>query len=374
MTPIDTAAGPTDAVETDTTQIDESTELDAEVQPGTETGTEEEGEAEAGENEETTDDDSDWLPEEQLREFPPEVIAKYAKRYGYTAEEIAADPRLAKTLHDKINSDIEIARQKAEAEENEESEETDDTETEEKPIDAAEQQKQWVAKVESFVDQVTDPEIAVKFIDDFTKAFEIKDPRERSIVATKVLSRGMVNLAKDLLPALLFGREGELGMLDRYMETRYEGFTDTVKTTSYSRTWDGIKTSDPAFAKLPAYDTRPGSPFMQAIDKAAELIPGFEDFKIPGKSPLENFKAKALIAARLLSGNGSASSVAAAARAVETGKRIARETQNNKQLGKLGAGQSKGQLARSTGDDPLKKALAEHRADDNPFAGISKSK
>ena len=42
--------------------------------------------------------------------FPDDVIAKYAKRYGYTEEQIRDNPGLRQLLHDKINSDIFLAK------------------------------------------------------------------------------------------------------------------------------------------------------------------------------------------------------------------------------------------------------------------------
>ena len=55
------------------------------------------------------EDDPNWLPDEQQKVFPDDVIAKYGKRYGYTQEQIQANPSLRQLLHDKINSDIFIA-------------------------------------------------------------------------------------------------------------------------------------------------------------------------------------------------------------------------------------------------------------------------
>ena len=56
------------------------------------------------------EDDPSWLPDEQQKVFPDEVIAKYAKRYGYTEEQIRDNPGLRQLLHDKINSDIFLAK------------------------------------------------------------------------------------------------------------------------------------------------------------------------------------------------------------------------------------------------------------------------
>jgi len=39
-------------------------------------------------------DDPNWLPDEQQKVFPDDVIAKYGKRYGYTQEQIQANPSL----------------------------------------------------------------------------------------------------------------------------------------------------------------------------------------------------------------------------------------------------------------------------------------
>src|SRR6185437_4409806 len=52
--------------------------------------------------EETADD---WLPTEQEKVFPLDVLVKFGARYQYTQEEIEADPRLQNALKDKLNSD-----------------------------------------------------------------------------------------------------------------------------------------------------------------------------------------------------------------------------------------------------------------------------
>ena len=56
------------------------------------------------------EDDPNWLPDDQQKVFPDDVIAKYAKRYGYTRGADSGEPRLRQLLHDKINSDIFLAK------------------------------------------------------------------------------------------------------------------------------------------------------------------------------------------------------------------------------------------------------------------------
>jgi hypothetical protein len=224
---------------------------------------------------------------------------------------------------------------------------------------------------------VTDIKVAQTFTDNFTKAFDIKDPQQRAMAVTKTLSGAAVNLMRDAVPELLMtpGQDGKT-LLDRYLESRYEGLSSMVKTNAYGSAWDNLRQSDPKFANVPAYNT---PEWKDAIGKVAEMVPGFEDAVFTGKdgrvlSPYQNFVAKSKVAISLiqnLNGN-SDKAIASAKKAVETGKTIARKTAGEQANAKLGAGQSRGQLSATAGD-PLKEAIAKHRAD-NGFAGIDTSK
>src|SRR5215472_11280719 len=73
--------------------------------PPQDTPTEEaEPEPEAEVEEQTEEDGDDWLPSEQEKVFPDEVLAKYAIRYNVDLSK--ADPQLRQLIVDKINSDI----------------------------------------------------------------------------------------------------------------------------------------------------------------------------------------------------------------------------------------------------------------------------
>ncbi len=83
-------------------------------QPETSADTEtpqEGGETEAApaDAQQAEEDDPTWLPDEQQKVFTDDAIARYAKRYGYTEEQIEQNPQLRQLLHDKINSDIFLA-------------------------------------------------------------------------------------------------------------------------------------------------------------------------------------------------------------------------------------------------------------------------
>ena len=81
------------------------TSADTEVPEG-------DGETEAApaEAQPAAEDDPSWFPDEQQKVFTDDAIARYAKRYGYTQEQIEQNPQLRQLLHDKINRDIFLAK------------------------------------------------------------------------------------------------------------------------------------------------------------------------------------------------------------------------------------------------------------------------
>lgn len=352
-------AVPTEQSEAVTTTTSIFDELDEQYQSSTETGEVEETEQAEPEAEEVTDesDDPNWLPSEQLKEFAPEVIAKYAKRYGYTPEEIAADPRLSRALKDKINSDIEIAdRKKAdEAAEEEESEEEAEPQREPTPEEIAKSQTEREAKQLEYVHQITDKATAIKFTSRLAAADAIKDPEQRAIAVTEALTLGMVNVFPDLVNAYLGGPGGYLEQaMERYIESRLPGLGESHMQTSLASAFESIAASNPKYS---AMGLKFGSPeFHAAAQKAAEIMPGMETVKFHDAQGrelprLEQFKRKAEMLFRLLTNAPGA--VAAASKAIETGKKIERDNAQRKTNAKLGAGQSKGLAAKTTGNDDL---------------------
>jgi hypothetical protein len=338
----------------------------------------------AGAQPESGQESTYQLPDEQSKVFPEDVLLEFAQNRYPELAKVLADPaipestrkNITQVIHDKLNGDIYIQRLKA-AEQGEEAEEVDEADEPTVEADPAKLQEHWNEAVTQFVDRVTDPKVAQTFTDNFTKAFDIQDPQQRAIAVTKTLSGAAVNLMRDAVPELLFspGPDGKT-LIDRYMESKYEGLPGMVKTNAYGSAWDNLRQSDPKFANVPAYNT---PEWKDAIGKVAEMVPGFEDAVFTGKdgrvlSPYQNFVAKSRVAISLmqnLNGN-SDKAVAAATKAVETGKKLARAAAGSQANAKLGAGQSRGQLS-ATASDPLKEAIAKHRAD-NGFTGLDTSK
>ncbi len=86
-------------------------------EPQEPTGTEEtveETEPPAEQAEEQVEEEADYLPTEQEKVFPDEVLAKYAQRYGIDFAK--ADPQTRQLVIDKINSDIYVRQLREQAE------------------------------------------------------------------------------------------------------------------------------------------------------------------------------------------------------------------------------------------------------------------
>lgn len=323
------------------------------------------------------------LPSTQSKVFPEEAILEFAQNRYPELAKLLNDPNLPEqsrkhirqVIHDKLNGDIYIEELKAAGQTEELEEETDEAEGE--PVQAADPaqlQEHWNQAVNQFVDRVTDPKVAQAFTENFTAAFDIKDPQQRSLAVTKTLSGAAVNLMRHAVPELLFtpGPDGKT-LIDRYLDSKYEGLPGMVKTSSYGAAWDNLRQSDPKFANVPAYNT---PQWNEAIAQVAEMVPGFENAVFTDKngrvlSPYQNFVEKSKVAIKLMSNRpgDAAKAVVDAKKAVETGKKVERESTRLKTNAQLGAGQSRGQLSSAPGNDALSQAIAKHRAD-NGFAGI----
>lgn len=345
--PNETALEPTQSEEAVAQPTSIFDELDEQEQSSPETSeVEEVAEVEAGAEEATAEeDDPDWLPSEQLKEFAPEVIAKYAKRYGYTKEEIAADPRLSKALKDKINSDIEIAnRKKAEEEAAAAQEEEPEAEAAEPtPEEAAALQTQREQKLTEFVHQITDKSTAVKFTQRLAAADAIKDPEQRAVAVTEALTMGMANVFPDLVEAYLAGPGGYLErMIGSYINANLPGLNETTQQAFRAQTVDRIAGSNPKFAAL---GIKFGTPEWDAAAlKASKILPGMENVKLP-------FDQKVTMMFNLLTNAPGA--VANATALVEKGKQVERENKQRKAAATLGAGQSKGLAKQTTSNDDI---------------------
>lgn len=353
-----------------------------EPQPGQETQTEEvvldenAPETTDAEPTEVEQEDENWLPDEQSKVFPDDVVAKYAKRYGYTAEDLAADPRITKALHDKINSDIFIAQQKA-AQTTEEPTLEDETETEpeatQPPLEPTEARKQYYAQVDKFIDSYVDKQAITEAGTELLKAMGVdvasQQPEVQALVRNapvigRTLARFGADLVNTMLPRML------PNMLPELVENRYPSFGSMYEKSLYNLAWENVRT-DPQYAALPNYGTKE---FQQAARQAAAKYPGFEQMVFTDQrtgAPLPTAQQAAMkyaILAKEMAGQRVDPAVVT--QAVETGKKLERSTDQKRKAGAvLGAGQSKGKLA-TGGDDVNASMIAAYNARNGSAFGV----
>lgn len=294
------------------------------------------------------EEDADWLPSEQEKVFPPDVIAKYASRYGFTQEQLEANPSLLNLLHDKINSDILIRQKQSQPEFEQEPEETAQRPTQQpQPLSY----QQWRQGAEQLAQQITSPEMAQAF----AQGLQSCTRPDGSVDSMKLAQEFTVfgtNLINSLLPMYFQApshMEGK-NMLQAMIESQYEGLGDLAQSSAYRNAWNSVRSAVPEFAKL-AYGS---DEFQQIMDKAEQALPGLQWMQFADKNgkPLSgkaNAERQYQIAARLAQGQRPNPEMIK--QAVQTGRSLARQTQVRKQAGNLGAGNSKQQFSQQTDDD-----------------------
>lgn len=284
--------------------------------------------------EETADD---WLPTEQEKVFPTEVLEKYAPRYGYTAEELQADPRLARLVQDKLNSDIYIRQQQQQFEQQEEPE----VEAQEPTPQPQISREQYFANLDRMIQERTDPQFAKEIHAGFLKAFGVPDAEIAKMPATQamqfvsVLSRGALNLMNTFFPDMMQAQ------LNQQLTQAFPGFGEMYERSSYAMAWDRVRNSNPSYQTLPAYGSRE---FSAKLREAATKIPGFDEMQFTDRqgNPLpmmENAMRKYGMLAQIASGQNV--DPALLQKAAAAGAKNARRAQVTRQAGQLGSGQSK---------------------------------
>jgi hypothetical protein len=253
----------------------EETETTAGEEPGA--SAVEEVEATEGEPTEalqTEEEDADYLPSEQSKVFPVEELARYGKRYGYTKEEIDADPRLQRFLKDKINSDILIQQQKELEAQVEEEPTLEEEPVEEPQLDPKELRTQWFKAVDQFVDDTTDPDIANEFAAQLSAVADPKTGKLDPMKVTRTFSRFGINLINTAAPAILRNHlQNVLREMYPEIDAIMEYQADQMNRPMYQEQWSRVKSSNKEFAELPEYGKPEFRPWAEAT---AAKIPNFD--------------------------------------------------------------------------------------------------
>lgn len=338
-------------------EIADSLISDPEPQPQEQTDTEdaEQEQIPEQEGEEQTEEAADdWLPTEQEKVFPDEVLAKYAIRYNVDLAK--ADPQVRQLIIDKINSDIYLkSLQTQQQEEPEEEEFEPEPETVPEPTQPQPpiSREQYFQNLGQVIQQRTDPQVAKQFYDEFLQAWQLPEAQQ-PMAFTQVMSKYALNLINTFADDLISAKLGQ------HLEQSYPQFGEMYQVSAAARTWDSVRNENQD-AELPAYGTREYSTAARQIGaEIAGSAERFEAMVFTGRNgqPLsarENLAEKQrMIAERMIQGtqNPQIPPPAVMAQAVKTGEKIAQRRAAQQSAGNLGAGKSRAQIA-PTNDDPF---------------------
>lgn len=271
----------------------------------------------------------DWLPTEQDKVFPDEILQRYATRYGLD-EAWQANPQLKQLVIDKINSDIYL-QQLQQQEQYEPEPEPQAEPTREQPQVSMEQHFQNLARV---VQERTDPQVAKQFHNEFLSIWQ-RPEAEQPMALAQVTSKYMLNLVNTFLPDMLQAQ------LSNQLSQAFPGFGEMYDRSSHAMAWDRVRNSDPSFANLPAYGTKQ---FSSTLREAAARIPGFDEMQFTDQQgkplpPQQNAERKYAMLAKIASGQNV--NPALLQQAAAAGARNARRADVRRSAGNLGSGQSK---------------------------------
>lgn len=287
----------------------------------------------------------DWLPTEQEKVFPDDVLARYAQRYGLD-EQSLTNPQIRQLVVDKINSDIFLQQQQLEQE----------TALEEEPVEAqpAEPTRQqlptreeYFAQIDRMVSQRTDPQVAKDFHSGFLRAFGVpeaeiaKAPPEQAMAFTNLMSKYAVNLFNT------FAGDIFAAQLPNQLSTHYPGFSEMYERSAYGMAWDQVRNSSQQFATLPAYGTKE---FARTLHEAEAKFPEvIQALQGPdGKIPVAQAQRAYAVLAKIATGQNV--DPATLQKAAATAARRTRSADVRRSAGQLGSGKSpaaSGQRAQS---------------------------
>jgi hypothetical protein len=278
------------------------------------------------EQQSTEETAEDWLPSEQDKVFPDEVIARYAERMGVDAN-LAQEPTVRQLLVNKLNTDIYL-QQLQQQEQQIEPEPEPQPETQ--PQVSFEQHFQNLARV---VQERTDPQVAKQFHNEFLSIWQ-RPEAEQPMALAQVTSKYMLNLVNTFLPDMLQAQ------LAQQLGQAFPGFGDMYDRSSHAMAWDRVRNSDPSFANLPAYGTKQ---FSTTLREAAARIPGFDEMQFTDQNgkplpPQQNAERKYAMLAKIASGQNV--NPALLQQAAAAGARNARRADVRRSAGNLGSGQS----------------------------------
>lgn len=292
--------------------------------------------------------DENWLPSEQQKVFPDDVLRQYAeRRYPDILRLLDNDPTngtLRQLLHDKLNTDIYL-QQREQALEFDQQEFEQEPEATQQPTQPQITREQWFANLDRAIQERTDPEIAKAFHSDFLRAFGVPDaeiaklPPGQAMQFTATASKYMLNLVSTFLPDML---QAQLG---QQLAAAYPGFSDMYERSAYAMAWDRVRNSSPQFGTLPAFGTKE---FSRTLHEAEAKFPELLEALLgpDGKIPIAQAGRAYTLLAKIATGQAVDSRLVQ--QAAQAGARNARRADVRRASANLGSGQSRAGSQRSS--------------------------
>jgi hypothetical protein len=298
-----------------------------------------------------------------LAKLSPEEQAYYAKRYPtlYNAMGQPNQPAdMRQAFIDRVNQD----RKWAELQHSSPTEPTqkkDETPAAQQAVDPAKQREQYTASIDEVVTTSIHPQVAASLGKEVLASMGLdmsnpEDPEVKAVLdnAPK-LGMTLAKGATDLMVSVLQNPS----VFNTVVERVFPGFAQMYERTVYAEEWGNTqayqdKDGNQPFKDLPAYGTRE---FKEAMQKAAEEIPNFDQLVFTDKSgkelPLRE-RAQKYYAMLAKIATGQRVKPAAVKEAIETGKKLANQTEQRRAAGKaLGSGQGNKQFTPADDESPL---------------------
>ena len=301
--------------------VTETQETQQEVQPDVEQA-----------QEQVEEQSEDWLPTDQEKVYPDEVLSRYAQRYGFDEGRLS-DPLFKQLVIDKINADVYIRQIQEQAQQQ--------FEPEPEPVQQQVQPQptltpdQHFAQLQQYAQQNTSPEAALWFHNSFMKSLGVPDaeiakmPRDQAIQFGQMATAGIANVINTIMPTFLQAQ------LQPLIEQAFPQCGEMYERSSNAMAWDQVRNSDPRYADLPAYGTKE---FSKAMRQAAARIPGFDDL-LPERPNFNEAKRFYSMLAHFAKGGSVDTQLLQQAAA--TGATNARRAAVRRSAANLGSGQSK---------------------------------
>lgn len=302
------------------------------------------------------------LPTQQAAEYPKDVMAHYAKRYGTNLKDAEANPALKAAIKQAIDKDIFIEQQKAMLAEiaapKQTPPETKKDETAAAEAKPAVTTQDHILNLGKELETASDPEMTKLFAKELWKNMagaDIDAPEAQARLKElgidpmglpKTIGTFGLNLVRTVVPPMLEQMRAEMQQqMAEQVEANFPGFGAMYENTARLEAWEKVVEANDSYKGLPDFGSKA---FNDGINKVLTENPWineavFRDDQGKQLGAQESRERRYSIAARLMSGQQVTS--ADVEKALNKGKEIQANAARTAARGKLDSGKSGGNIA-----------------------------